>query len=186
MTQDRAMESDRAGTREARRPRPGEGTLARVRAALADAPDHPSLLRLMLRALITEGQIDAATETAERMSRLPGQSDPLDLFTEAALETGSIKAARTVLSEAEAEGTLPPARSALLKARIALATGDLLAAQAILVLAIDTCPDNAALRALLAEVMVAAGTAADARVVLGHMGRAPVNPPPLDPTRNMA
>jgi len=104
--------------------------------------------------------------------------ETLERVIEAALEAGAVQLARSTLSEAETAGTLTPARSAYLKARIALETGDLLAARAILVIAIDRAPENPVLRALLAEVMVAAGTAADARVVLGHMGRAPVNPPP--------
>jgi hypothetical protein len=47
-------------------------------------------------------------------------------------------------------------------------------------MAIEAHPDAAPLRTLLAEVMVASGTAADARAVLSTLGLAPVNPLPPD------
>jgi predicted Zn-dependent protease len=153
--------------------------LAHAREALDGGPDQPRLLRLMLHAQIADGDATGASDTAARLARLPGEPEALDIFVDAALQVGAVQSARSALSETEAAGTLPPWRLAYQKARIALETGDLLAARAILVMAIDAAPDSTALRALLAEAMVAAGTASDARAVLGHIGRPPANPPPL-------
>lgn len=129
-----------------------------------------------LRAQVAEGDPGGTADSGAAPT--PDPLEALDLIVEAALAAGAVQAARAAVAEAEAEGRLPPWRVACHKARIALATGDLLAARAILVLALDAAPGNAALRALLAEAMVAAGQAADARAVLGHIGSPPVNPPP--------
>ncbi|WP_284262169.1 tetratricopeptide repeat protein [Roseicyclus amphidinii] len=131
-----------------------------------------------LRAQVAEGDPGGTADSGAAPAPTPDHPEALDLIVEAALAAGAIQAARAAVAEAEAEGRLPPWRVACHKARIALATGDLLAARAILVLALDAAPGNAALRALLAEAMVAAGHAADARAVLGHIGSPPVNPPP--------
>ncbi|MBF9059878.1 tetratricopeptide repeat protein [Rhodobacterales bacterium HKCCSP123] len=133
---------------------------------------------MTLRTQVADGDLEGASETAARLSRMPDQSAALDLFLDAALDAGAVQTARTAISEAEAEGAIPSWRAAYHKARIAFETGDLLAARAILVLALDTTPGNPALRALLVETMVAAGTASDARAVLGHIGSPPVNPAP--------
>lgn len=142
------------------------------------AMELPRLFQALLRAQLAEGDIPGAMDCAARMARLPDQPDAMELVVDAALDTGAVQIARTAVSEAEAAGAIQPSRAACLKARIALETGDLLAARAILVLALDAAPGNAALRTLLTEAMVAAGTAADARAVLGHIGRPPVNPHP--------
>jgi hypothetical protein len=144
------------------------------------ATDIPRLLQLLLRAQIIEGDLTGAADSAARLARMPEQPDAMELLVDVALDTGAVQIARTAISEAEAGGAIQPSRAAYHKARIALETGDLLAARAILVLALDAAPGNAALRTLLAEAMVAAGTAADARAVLGHIGRPPVNPHPED------
>lgn len=146
------------------------------------ATDIPRLLQLLLRAQVLEGDLAGAMDSAARLARMPEQPDAMELLVNAALDTGAVQTARTAISEAEAGGAIQPSRAAYHKARIALETGDLLAARAILVLALDEAPGNAALRALLTEAMVAAGTAADARAVLGHIGRPPVNPHPADAT----
>ncbi|NKX44793.1 tetratricopeptide repeat protein [Roseicyclus persicicus] len=150
----------------------------RAAAGLAQAPDAPELLRLLLRAELSRGALDAARDAAGRLAALTPQGRALDLLVETALDLGQGQTARTLLAGAEADGTAAPAQAAQLKARIAMAAGDLLAAKAILVTAIEAAPDLPALRALLAEVMVAAGTAADARAVLTHVGQPPVNPAP--------
>jgi hypothetical protein len=151
--------------------------------AEADLPEGPrhdraTALRQILRDQLTAGDTSGAAVSSEALARLPDQPEAVDLLFDAALEIGAIQTARCTVSEAEASGRLPPWRAAYFKARIALETGDLVAARAILVMAIDAAPENPALRALLAEAMVAAGTAADARAVLGHIGRPPVNPRP--------
>lgn len=126
-----------------------------------------------MRAHLLRGDIPAATRVAERLDA--GQvtrPDPLDLLVEAALDLGRVQLARQILAGA----TPAPAQSAHLRARIAQSLGDFDSAKAILVMAIEQLPDAAALRTHLAEVMVAAGTAAEARAVLAHIGQPPVNP----------
>jgi predicted Zn-dependent protease len=159
--------------------RPGR-TLERVRAGLARAPDRLDLLQLMLRAQVELGDRAGARETAARIAGQQGQPDSLETMIDAALATGAIQTARDMLSNAETDGALPAWRAGCLKARIALETGDHLAAKAILVMALERGPDHPALRTMLTEVMVAAGTASDARAVLHHAGRAPTVPEPPD------
>lgn len=176
MTRDRAIGEDLTQAAGQGSPRKGEGNGARD--AQDEGPDVPRLLQLMLRAQIADGNLGAAGETAARLARMPNQPEALDLLLDAAIGTGAVQTARTAIVEAEDEGAIAPWRAAYHKARIAFETGDLLAARAILLPALDAAPGNAALRALLAEAMVAAGTAAEARAVLGHIGSPPVNPAP--------
>jgi predicted Zn-dependent protease len=157
---------------------PGDSVLARLRALPPDAEERTALLRRRIGERLAAGDRAGATEAAERLSRLPGQPEAPDLVIETALEMDDLAVARDALAEAEASGRLSPSRTACLKARIALETGDHAAAKAILVTAIDRAPDLPQLRSLLAEVMVAGGTAAEARAVLNNLGRSPVNPPP--------
>ncbi|PWK58090.1 tetratricopeptide repeat protein [Roseicyclus mahoneyensis] len=144
---------------------------------LSDTSDtRPDAGLLLARAQLLRGDLAAALTASRHLSQmLPGRPDPVELLVDVALEHGRVQLARCVV--AQAEPTAPAAQTALLKARIALSQGDFPAAKAILVTAVEAAPDVAALRALLAEVMVAAGTAADARAVLTHLGQPPVCPP---------
>jgi len=99
------------------------------------------------------------------------------LAVDAALAQRDFRLARTQVAEAETNAGLPPWVARLAKARIAQADGDLEAATAILVLAIEAAPGVAALRRLMTEVLLAKGRAGHARDVLHHLGRAPSNPP---------
>ena len=157
----------------------GEHERAAERAAegLQDHPDAPALLRILIRARLSGGALEEAAAAAARLARLPGQSGALELLVELALEQRDLRLARRLVAEAEAgDGGLSAVLAARLKARIALADGDIGAARAIVVTAAERAPDHPALRALLTEVMVAAGTASDARAVLTHLGKPPVNP----------
>lgn len=107
----------------------------------------------------------------------------------AALAADCLCSARKVVADAEAvlvsqdRGShaetiaATPSRAELAgaKAKIAMAVGDISAAHAILVTAIETHPDVAALKTLMAEVMLATGRATDIRSVLHHLGREPVS-----------
>jgi thioredoxin-like negative regulator of GroEL len=148
-------------------------------AGLARTPDAPDLLRLLVRAQIARGALDAARNAADRLAPLARQGNSIDLLVTIALEMGQVQVARTILSGAEASAEIPVAEIARLKARIAMDQGDFDAAKAILVAAIDRQPEAPALRTLMAEVMVAAGTAGDVRAVLTHIAQPPVNP--VDP-----
>lgn len=134
--------------------------------------------RILIGAQLLRGEIDVALAAARQLAGQTGRQDGVDLLVEIALEQGRAQVARSVLAQTEA--TIPPAQAAQIKARIAVSEGDLEAAKAILVMAIETVGDAAPLRTLLAEVMVAAGTASDARAVLATLGLAPVNPPASD------
>ncbi len=151
---------------------------------------------------IAEGtQKSFPNEGRDSIPDLPPTGDgraAFDHALRAALNDGRIAAARSLVSDAEAvlgvheasgrSGTSGGAVSvlsrpdlALAKARIALATGDTVAAHAILVQAIETHPDAPALRALMTEAMLATGRATDIRPVLHHLGRKPTLPDaPLD------
>src|SRR6056297_378438 len=108
----------------------------------------------------------------------PDATPALALLLRAQLALGKTEeAARTILADAEADGATRKSESAQIKARIAMAERDFLAAKAILAAAVEADPDNGALRRLMAEVMVASGSAADVRAVLAHLGQMPVNPP---------
>lgn len=125
-----------------------------------------------------QGDTPAITADAPLPAALSGGPElGLDSLVAAALVLGQVQQARRLVAEAEAQGDLPPATAALFKARIATAQGDLPAAQAILVAAIEAQPDHPAPRRALAAVMLAKGTAADARAVLAHLG-APADGPP--------
>ena len=123
--------------------------------------------------VLRHGDIAAALAAAKDLPA--ARPDPVDMLVDLALADDNAQLARHVLAETEA--TIPEAQAARIKARIAVSEGELAAAKAILVVAIERHPGQVALRTLLTEVMVAAGTAADARAVLTHIGRPPVNPP---------
>ncbi len=130
-------------------------------------------------------QGDTAAITADApvpiIARPEGPDPTLDRLVAAALDLGQVQQARRLVAEGEAKGDLSPGAAALFKARIAAATGDFCAAQAILIAAIEAQPDHAAPRRALAEVMLAKGTAADARSVLAHLGPAPPESARPDP-----
>jgi tetratricopeptide (TPR) repeat protein len=157
-----------------------ERAAERAAAGLAERPDAQDLLRLLMRAQLSRGALPEARAAADRLAALSPQASAVELLVEAALDLGQGQAARRILADTEAAQALPPAQSALLRARICRAEGDLLAAKVILVTAIETLPEAPALRTLLTEVMVAAGTAADARAVLSHLGQPPSRPAPPD------
>lgn len=137
----------------------------------AEGRDRPAMLRLVLRAHLVRGAMEEAAACADLLARLDGeQGSGLGLLIEAALDLGRVQAARVALAEAEGKGRVAKGEAAILRARIAQALGDLDAARAILVAAIEAMPDQTAPRRALAEVMVAMGTAADARAVLAHLG----------------
>lgn len=144
----------------------------------ASAPrDTPDLLRVLMRGHLLRGDLPTAMTVAATLSAdAPGHPDPVELLVDAALEHRRVDLARAVLGQVEQ--TIAAPQSAHFKARIAMTEGDFPAAKAILVTAIEDAPDQPMLRALLAEVMVAAGTAAEARAVLAHLGQPPANPPP--------
>lgn len=151
------------------------GTEARTRSTSDD--DTQSALeaqRTLIRERFLGGDAASAVAAARQLASQTGRHDGIDMLLDLALEHGRGQLARTVLAEAEA--MLSAVQIAQIKARIVMTEGDLQAAKAILVMAIEAHPDSVSLRALLAETMVAGGTAADARAVLSNLGLAPVNP----------
>jgi uncharacterized protein HemY len=102
----------------------------------------------------------------------PTGSALTDAF-DAALAQGNLHAARRLLYEAEMETDLPRWWLSLGKARIARADGDLEAATAILVMAMEAAPQAQALRRFMTEILLAKGSAGHARDVLAHLGQPP-------------
>jgi thioredoxin-like negative regulator of GroEL len=150
-----------------------DGTAARLR----EQEDAPGPLRILVGAHLMRGELSDAMRAARHLSTaLPTHPDPVDLLIDIALEQGRAQLARQVLAAAEDEVGVSDVQAVHIKARIALSEGDFLAAKAVLVAAIERAPEQTPLRTLLTEVMVAAGTASDARAVLSHIGQPPVNP----------
>ena len=90
-----------------------------------------------------------------------------------ALAQFDFRKARTLVAEAATDESVETWETIELgKARISLAAGDHIAAQAILVMAIEKVPTDQRLRTFLTEVMMAAGRATDVRPVLLHLGAA--------------
>jgi len=141
--------------------------------ALHDDPDNRDMLALLLRSAEALGDGEVAQKASETLRSLPLDAPTFDLLFDRALATGQIGQARTLVSEAEAEGRIDRPSAARAKARIALATGDLEAATAILVMAIEDAPSHAGLRRLMTEVLLARGSAGHARDVLAHLGQPP-------------
>lgn len=118
---------------------------------------------------------------------VPGNASttPFEAALRKALKANRIADARTLVANAEAvlfaqeqaDATplevMTKAQVAAAKSRIAMATGDDAAARAILVNAIESDPNAPALKALMTEVMLAAGRATDVRPVLQHLGNRP-------------
>jgi len=92
---------------------------------------------------------------------------------DAALAQGNLNAARRLIHDAEMDTDLPRWWFSLAKARIAQTDGDLEAATAILVMAIEAEPHAQALRRSMTEVLLAKGSAGHARDVLAHLGQPP-------------
>ncbi len=126
-----------------------------------------------------------------------GTAAALDIHVREALSENRVGEARTLVAAAEAvlaaQGQSATKTSATdisridvaaAKARIAVAMGDSRAAHAILVQAIESCPDAPALRVLMAEIMLATGRATDIRPVLHHLGRPPASG--VDPLQDAA
>lgn len=134
-------------------------------------PQTAAVLQLVMRAHLARGALEHARAAADLCAPHAGRPSGLALLVEVALDMGHVQLARLALAQGAAE--TPPGEEALMRARIAQAQGDLVAARAILVAAIEAEPGHAAARRALAEVMVATGTAADARTVLAHLGAPP-------------
>ena len=148
-------------------------TLADLRAS----PDNPELWLTLMRAQMALRDTPALAKTAEVVADLPRTPASLDLLIAYALDIGNLREARRLVSVAEADATLPDWSVARGKARIALAQGDLDAALAILVAAIEAEPDVPQLRTVLTEALIASGGAGHARDVQSHLGLPPVNTP---------
>ena len=136
-----------------------------------------AMLQVVMRAHLLRGALDNARAAADLLAQLAGQPKGLFVLFEAALDLDQVQLARTILSEAEGKGRVTAHETALMRARIAQTQGDMAAAKAILVSAIEATPDEVAPRRALAEVMVAIGTAADTRTVLNHLGGATTQTP---------
>jgi len=136
-------------------------------------PDAVARARAAILGQLQAGDVPAALDAARHLPDM--RPDAVDTLVDIALDVARVDLARGVLATTEA--TIPAAQAAHIKARIAVHEGELATAKAILVVAIERHPDEVVLRRLLTEVMVAAGTAADARAVLTHIGQPPVNPP---------
>lgn len=133
-------------------------------------PATPAMLQVLMRAHLMRGALEQARAAADLLAALAGQTNGLAVLIQTALELGRVQMARMALWDADTKGHLAPHEAALIRARIAQSQGDMTAARAILVSAIEATPDQAAPRRAWVEVMVATGTAADARAVLHHLG----------------
>lgn len=153
------------------------GAMGQASAGLLQAPGDPGLQLLFAQAALALRDTASARRALEQLDTAPPSFAVASLRVDLALLAGDVMAARTIFAGAEAAGELAGWQGALLKARVAAATADWMAARAILVMAIERYPDIGALRQYLAEVMVASGGAADTRAVLAHIAQPPVNPP---------
>lgn len=129
----------------------------------------------------------ASSRDAERPNDAPdratrpekAQASTFRAALDAALYENDIRAARCIVAEEEARQiesvgaaqTSITAEISAAKARIAMATNDGPAAQAILLAAIEAAPENRSLRVLMSEMMLANGRASDVRPVLKHVGK---------------
>jgi Flp pilus assembly protein TadD len=144
--------------------------------AVQTAPDDAELWLLLLRTARILGDATAAANAAERLLDLPLTEPRLEALVGHALSQGRIGIARTLIARAETLQDLPASAVARAKALAAHADGDLPAATAILVSAIEAAPHVPALRLLLTEVLMAGGSAGHTRDVLARLGLPPVNP----------
>lgn len=162
----------------------GDPGLAR-RAAETGLSRHPGdrgLLRLLLLAQMSLEDGAAARHTEARLAQEKLDGDTFEVLIAAALADNRIGDARTLVARAMREERVAAPALALARARIALNEGDVEAAKAILIMAIEAHPDAPGLRPLMTETLIASGGAAYARDVLSRLGQAPVNPAPEDAT----
>jgi thioredoxin-like negative regulator of GroEL len=150
----------------------GRGDGPEERLAADAGPDGHRVLghRVLVGALVQRGDLGAALALAQHGIGAETRLEAWGVLLDLALEQGRVDRARAILAEAEVEGAVPASIGAQIRARIALAAGDLEAAQAILVAAVEAEPAAGLSRTLLAEVMVAAGRASDVRAVLSVLG----------------
>ncbi|MFW5881136.1 MAG: hypothetical protein ACOCTP_01280, partial [Roseicyclus sp.] len=159
----------------------------------AEVSDEAAHLRALLLAQLNSRALAEAQETADRLAGTGWTATTLDAVIPARLAVaGGVARARDDVAAAVRAGSCPPWSLEIARARIAIHTGDYPAARAILVRGIEREPDVSALRALMTEVLIADGSASQARAVVSHLGQPPTAPgpeaaqpagPPADPKR---
>jgi hypothetical protein len=147
------------------------------RRGLDQSPDDPGLLRLLLLTQLALRDMETAQETADRLSQAALTVASLEALISARLAAERVACARDLVARAIVEG-LEPAAVEAARARIALHLGDMPAARAILVRGIERTPGATGLKALMAEVLMAGGSAAHARDIIGRLGLPPTAPGP--------
>ncbi|MCU4653404.1 hypothetical protein N8I71_11205 [Roseibacterium sp. SDUM158016] len=145
---------------------------------LGTRPGDPDLLRLLLLTQLGLREVQAAQDTADRLSQAPLTAAALDALIPARLAAGRVRDARDLVARADRERTADPASLEAARARIAMHHDDLMAARAILVRGLERTPEATGLRALMAEVLMADGDAAHAREVIARLGEPPTAPGP--------
>ncbi|AHM04673.1 hypothetical protein roselon_02338 [Roseibacterium elongatum DSM 19469] len=160
----------------------GDAGLARkmAEAGLKRHPEDRALLRLLLRAQLRVQDKGAARSTEEKLAEDHLDSDTLSLLIDTALTDDRSGDARAIVARAMSEGQIGGADIAAARARIAFHDGDVEAAKAILVMAIEAHPEAPGLRPMLTETLMVSGGAAYARDVQKNLGKEPVNPAPQD------
>jgi Tfp pilus assembly protein PilF len=156
------------------------GRAARLsRAALATDPEDAASLRALLMAQLGLRDLVEAQDTADRLAATGWTAATLDAVISArlAVEDG-VAAARDDVAAAVRAKTCPSWALEIARTRIAIHLGDFSAARAILVRGIEREPDVPALRALITEVLIADGSAAQARTVVRHLGQPATAPGP--------
>jgi thioredoxin-like negative regulator of GroEL len=150
-----------------------------ARQTLALDPDNPDVLRTLLLAQLGLRDVAGARATADRLTETGWSAATLDAVISARLAAeGAVAAARDDVAAAVRAQTCPPWALEAARARIAIHVGDYSAARAILVRGIEREPEVSALRALMTEVLLADGSAAQARAVIAHLGQPPTAPGP--------
>jgi uncharacterized protein HemY len=142
-------------------------------------PDPADILRALLSTQLGLRDLAGAQETADRLAATGWTAATLDAVVAARLAvSGGEHAARNDVAAAVRSGTCPDWALEIARARIAIHLADLAAARAILVRGIERDPQVPALRALMTEVLIADGSAAQARAVVSHLGQPPTAPGP--------
>lgn len=151
--------------------------LAEADAALARDPGDDSRMLARLRALSAlDDRSAAARQAAEIVATGTVRPAALDPILAAVLAIDDLRTARNAIALAEGSGRVPRAALSRARAQLAIASGDLQAATAILVAAIEEDPQNTTLRAQLTEALLAGGNAGHARDVLARIGMRPADP----------
>lgn len=143
---------------------------------LAINPDHLGLKLLSARTFFEQGATTQACMILDSIDTDNDTEDATQLRVEVALSDSAVQTARTLVSEAESRAALSGEMAASLKGKIAMADGDGVAARAVLVMAVERFPESVMLRNQLMETLIASGGAGDARAVLSHIAKPPVNP----------